>query len=82
MKYRCYQEPSVIHGWFVLYNEFLVEKCAAFQLRNPFSDGIIFVFHLAGCVKRVETSQAILALLECILNGNRAQFIRFVYERL
>ena len=68
-------------GLFYIMN-FWLRNAPLFKLRNPFSDGIIFVFHLAGCVKRVETSQAILALLECILNGNRAQFIRFVYERL
>ena len=41
MKYSCYQESPVIHGWFVI--GFLVEKCVG----NPISDGIVFVFHLA-----------------------------------
>ena len=29
MKYSCYQESSVIHGWFVYW--VLVEKCVACQ---------------------------------------------------
>ena len=31
MKYSCYQESSVIHGWFVYWPWFLVEKCVACQ---------------------------------------------------
>ena len=45
MKYSCYQESSVIHG--CLFIGFLVEKYVACQSRNPISDSIVFVFHLA-----------------------------------
>ena len=31
----------------------LVEKCVACQTDNPISDGIVFVFHLAGCVREL-----------------------------
>ena len=45
MKYSCYQESSVIHG--CLFIGFLIEKYVACQSRNPISDSIVFVFHLA-----------------------------------
>ena len=47
MKYSCHQESSVIHGWFV-YCIF------GWEMRNlSKSDGIVFVFHLAGCVREL-----------------------------
>ena len=49
MKYSCFQESSVIHGWFV-YWVFGWEMRRLSKLGNPFSDGIVFVFHLAQCV--------------------------------
>ena len=42
---------------------FWLRNAPLVKVGNPFSDGIVFVFHLVGCVKRVEKSQAILALL-------------------
>ena len=33
------------------------------KVGNPILDGIVFVFHLAQCVKSIQNSQAILALL-------------------
>ena len=50
MKYSCYQESSVIHGWFV-YWVFGWEMRRLLKLGNPISDGIVFVFHLAQCVR-------------------------------
>ena len=50
MKYSCYQESSVIHGWFV-YWVFGWEMRRLSKLGNPISDGIVFVFHLAQCVR-------------------------------
>ena len=50
MKYSCYQESSVIHGWFV-YEVFGWEMRRLSKLGNPLSDGIVFVFHLAQCVR-------------------------------
>ena len=46
MKYSCYQESSVIHGWFV-YWVFGWEIRRLSKFGNPISDGIVFVFHLA-----------------------------------
>ena len=45
---RCYQDSSVIHGWFVHW-------VFGWEMRHlsksePISDGIVFVFHLAWCV--------------------------------
>ena len=50
MKYSCHQESSVIHGWFV-YWVFGWEMRRLSKLGNPISDGIVFVFHLAQCVR-------------------------------
>ena len=46
MKYSCYQESSVIHGWFV-YWVFGWEMRRLSKFGNPISDCIVFVFHLA-----------------------------------
>ena len=46
MKYSCYQECSLIHGWFV-YWVFGWEMRRLSKFGNPISDGIVFVFHLA-----------------------------------
>ena len=46
MKYSCYQESSVIHGWFV-YLVFGWEMRRLSKFGNSISDGIVFVFHLA-----------------------------------
>ena len=46
MKYSCYQESFVIHGWFV-YWVFGWEMRRLSKFGNSISDGIVFVFHLA-----------------------------------
>ena len=46
MRYSCYQESSVIHGWFV-YCVFGWEMRCLSKFGNSISDGIVFVFHLA-----------------------------------
>ena len=46
MKYSCYQESSVIHGWFV-YWVFGEEMRRLSKFGNVISDGIVFDFHLA-----------------------------------
>ena len=61
MKFSCYQEFSVIHGLVCLLG-FWFRNTSLVKVGNPISDGIVFVFHLAWCVKRVEKSEAILAL--------------------
>ena len=50
MKYSCYRESSVVHGWFV-YWVFGWEMRRLSKLGNPISDSIVFVFHLAQCVR-------------------------------
>ena len=43
---------------------FWLRNAPLVKVGNPFSDGIVFVFYLAGCVKRVEKSQATMAFLD------------------
>ena len=52
MKYSCYQECSLIHGWFVFLC-FSLRNASLVKADNPISDGIVFVFHLAGCVREL-----------------------------
>ena len=54
MKYSCYQDYSIIHGWF-LFQVFGWELHAPLDqvIGNPTSDGIVFVFNLALMLKRV-----------------------------
>ena len=49
MKYSCFQECSLIYGWLV-YWVFWLRNASLVKADNPISDGIVFVFHLAGCV--------------------------------
>ena len=46
MKYSCYQESSVIHGWFVYWVFGWEMRCLS-KFGNPISDCIVFVFDLA-----------------------------------
>ena len=52
MKYSCYQDYSVIHGWF-LFQVFGWELHAPLDqvIGNPTSDGTVFVFNLAWCLR-------------------------------
>ena len=63
MKYSCFQDSSVIPGWFVYW--VLVEKCTACQSHRK-SDFGWHRFRFAPCLmrNRIEKSQAILALLD------------------
>ena len=49
MKYSCFQECSLIYGLF-FYWVFWLRNASLVKADNPISDGIVFVFHLAGCV--------------------------------
>ena len=64
MKFSCYQESSVIHGYNSLFIAFLVEKYVACQSRK--SDFGWHRFRFSPCLmrKRIEKSEAILALLD------------------
>ena len=53
MKYSCYQECAVIHGWFV-YWVFGWETRRVSKFGNSISDGIVFVFHLQSWTKILE----------------------------
>ena len=70
IKYSCYQESSVIHGWFVYWNFGWVMLV---KVGNPISDGIIFVVHLAGCVRLLKSPKRfwpyLIAFRSCISNG-------------
>ena len=54
MKYSCYQESSVIHGWFV-YWVFGWEMRRLSKFGTPITDGSVFVFHLALCVREFKS---------------------------
>ena len=62
MKYSCYQESSVIHGWFVYW--VLVEKCVGCQSRKSDFGWHRFCFSPCWMRKRIIKAQAILALLD------------------
>ena len=46
-----------------LFIGFWLKNASLVKADNPISDGIVFVFHLAGCVREL-SDQAILALLD------------------
>ena len=79
MKYSCYQDSSVIHGWFVYWD--LVEKCAACQSHRK-SDFTWRRFRLSPCLmrKRFEKSQAMMAFRTWISTGKPEQlwYLMFV----
>ena len=52
VKYSCYQESSVIHGWFGLLGFCLRNASLVEVIGNPITDGIVFkneltLLHLA-----------------------------------
>ena len=59
------------YSWLVCLLDFWLRNRSLVKVGNPISDDIVFVFYLAWWVKRVEKSEAILALLDrsCISNG-------------
>ena len=52
------------YSWLVCLLGFWLRDTLLVKVGNPISDGIVFVFHLGLCVKRVEKSEAILALVD------------------
>ena len=59
------------YSWLVCLSGFWLRNMSLVKVRNPIFYGIVFAFHLAWC-KRVEKSEAVLALLDsfqCISNG-------------
>ena len=50
------------YSWLVCLLGFSLRNASLVKADNPISDGIVFVFHLAGCV-RIK-AQSILALLD------------------
>ena len=87
MKYGCYQESSVIHGWFVDWL-FGWVMCRCQSRRNPISDGIVFVFQLAWCVRGFKSLKQylpyLIAFRSCISNGKPewSLYLMFVFLSL
>ena len=52
------------YSWLVCLFGFGLRNASLVKVGNPILDGIVFVFHLTSCVKRIQNSQAILALLD------------------
>ena len=53
MKYSCYQGYSHGYSWLVCLLGFWLRNASLVKADNPISDGIVFVFHLAGCVQEL-----------------------------
>ena len=51
MKYSCYQESTVIHGWFV-YWVFGWEMRRLSKFLHPISDGVLIRFRFSPCLMR------------------------------
>ena len=72
MKYSCYRESSVIHGWFV-YSVFGWEMRRLSKSGNPISDGIVFGFHVAWCIRGFKSLKqlwpSLIAFRNWISNG-------------
>ena len=71
-KYSCYQESSVIHGWFV-YWVFSWEMRRLSKFGNLISDGICFVFHLAWCARGFKSLKQLWPSL--IVSGTESQMV-------
>ena len=65
MKYSCYQESSVIHGWFVYWVfGWEIRRLSKSEIRFWMASFSFFTLLDALMRKRVQKSQAILALLD------------------
>ena len=51
MKYSYYQESSHGYSWLVCLLGFWLRNASLVKVGNPISDGIVFVFHLAWCIR-------------------------------
>ena len=72
MKCSCYKESSVI-SWLVCLLVFWLRDASLVKVENPISDGIVFVFHLAWCVRGFKSLKRFwpyfIAFRSCISNG-------------
>ena len=72
MKFRCYQESS-IYSWLICLLGFWLRNTSLVKVGNPVSDGIIFVFHLAWCVRGLKSLKRywpyLIPFRSCISNG-------------
>ena len=82
MKYSCYQETSVIHDIHLLLN-FWLRNAPLLKVGNPISDGIVFVFRLAGSVRELKSLKRfwhyLIAFRSCISNGKHKPIIVFAF---
>ena len=82
MKNNCYQESSVIHGWFV-YLVFVWEMRRLSKFGNSISDGIVFVFHFAWCVRGFNNLKRfwpyLIAFRSWISNGKPEQLLYLMF---
>ena len=71
MKFCCYQEASRVfcYSQLVCLLGFLLRNTSLVKVGNLISDGIVFVFHLAWCVRGLKVILALLDSFQCISNG-------------
>ena len=56
MKYSCYQDRVFGYSWLlVCLLNFWLRNAPLVKVGNPISDGIVFVFHLAWCVRELKS---------------------------
>ena len=61
-----------MYKWLVCLLVFWLKNTSLVNVGNPISDGIVFVFHLAGCVRGLKSLKRFWPYLnsfQCILNG-------------
>ena len=82
MKYSYYQGSSVFHGWFV-YCVFGWEMHRLSKLGNWISDGIVFVFHLAWCLRGFKSLKqlwpSLISVRNWISNGKPEQLLYLMF---
>ena len=59
------------YSWLVCLLSFWLKNTSLVKVENPISDGIVFVFHLAWCLRgwKVWSDLALLDSFQCISNG-------------
>ena len=82
MKYSCCQESSVHYSRLVCLLGFWLRNVWLVKVGSPISDGIVFVFHLAWCVRGFKSLKRfwpyLIAFKSCISNGKPEWLLYFM----
>ena len=67
------------YSWLVCLLDFCLRNASLVKFGNPISDGIVFVFHLAWCLRGFKSLKRFCPHLSCIPNGKHEQLLYLMF---